>query len=134
MPLQLGDASHERGHEIRWDISCATETSEAMTQAGLLRDRGFTERSHGPGHLYFDPPVRDPNVGLFRILSESGDDLITWDRREPSQVREAYAKYNDLIKKGYRAYATNSAGKRSHRIDTFDPSLEEIILPNTIPG
>lgn len=82
-----------------------------------------------------DPPTRDPNQGLFRILSESGDDHVVWDRRDAAQVKDAYKKFNELIKKGYTAYATTSAGKKSHRIDDFDPSLEEIILvPKTIPG
>ena len=136
MPLQLGDASHSRGHVINYDPNILEQCCEARIKAEELKKQGFVERTQTPhGEIVLDPPARDPNRGLFRILSESGDDLVTWDRRDPTQVREAYAKYNELIKKGYRAYATNSAGKRSHRIDAFDPSLEEIILvPSTIPG
>jgi hypothetical protein len=135
MPLQLGDVSHERGHIIRYDEHSRKEALEAELECDRLRERGFILKKLGEGEIILDPPPRDPNKGLFRILSENGDDHVTWDRREPAQVREAYVKFKEFIDKGYRAYATNADGKKGHRIDDFDPSLEEIILvPSTIPG
>lgn len=139
MPLQLGDASHSRGHIISYDVTIQAEILQAQARADDLKKKGFIEKSHEVdgivGEIVLDPPARDPNKGLFRILSENGDDHVTWDRRDPAQVKEAYKKFKEFIDKGYRAYATNAQGKRSHRIDDFDPSLEEIVLvPSTIPG
>lgn len=135
MPLQLGDVTHEREQLILFDPQVYEEAAEARRKYKQLRKHGFTLKAREPGKLELRPPSRDPHKGLFRILSKNGDDHVVWDRRDPTQVREAYKKFSDFIKKGYTAYATTGAGKKGHRIDDFDPGLEEIILvPGTMPG
>lgn len=135
MPLQLGDDSHSRPRIIAWDATCEKQTKEAATEIEGLESKGFKAIDKKDGLVTLSPPTRDPNQGLFRILSQNGDDHVVWDRRDPAQVREAFAKFNELVKKGYTAYSTTSDGKKGHKIDTFDPGLEEIILvPSTMPG
>jgi hypothetical protein len=135
MPLQLGDASHERAQLVVWDTQSVQETLEASKKSEELQARGFTISRVDVGRIELLPPARNPNQGMFRILSQNGDDHVVWDRRDANQVREAYKKFKELKDKGYTAFATTSDGKKGHRIDDFDPSLEEIILvPNTMPG
>jgi len=135
MPLQLGGASTERPQILAFDPRSNSERAEARRMARTLESRGFSVRERSPGKIILEPPRRDPHQGVFRVLSENGDDRIVWDRRDPGQVREAFEKFGDFLKKGYTAYATLSSGKKGHRIEDFDPGMEEIILvPGTMPG
>lgn len=144
MPLQLPNVSHERGQLILFDPGVPEERRDALKRFANLRRRGFVLKKSNlkSGKIELVPPPRSEHEHLFRILSENGDDHIVWDRRDPRQVREAFTKFKDFIKQGYSAYATTSDGKKSHRIDEFDPHLEEVVLsnkevvlvPKTMPG
>lgn len=135
MPLQMGDVSSNRDQIILFDPNNLTERTEAENKAAKLMKAGFLLGEKTDSKIELLHPKRDPNQGLFRILSENGDDHVVWDRRDPQQVREAFAKFKEFQGKGYTAYATNSDGKKGHKIEDFDPGLEEIILvPSTMPG
>jgi hypothetical protein len=135
MPLVMGDASTDRPQQITFDPACPAQGREARARYKRLRKSGYRLRGREPGALLLDPPPRDPNLGVFRILSQSGDDRIVWDRRVAAQVKDAYRKFKELIGKGYTAYATLGGGKRGHKLDDFDPGLEEILMvPSTVPG
>lgn len=135
MPLQLGDVSTERPQLIMFNAEDDREVADAAARADALKLQGFVLREEEPGRIAFDPPARAPHLGVFRVLSEKGDDRIVWDRRIPAQVKEAFQKFTDFLKKGYAAYATLSTGRKGHKIESFDPGLEEIILvPSTMPG
>lgn len=100
-----------------------------------LRKRGFARVSVAPGEIVLRPPPRASHDIVFRALTENGDDVVVWDRRDPKQVKEAFKRYKELVDMGYTAYATTSDGKKGHRIDGFDPGLEEILfVPATRPG
>lgn len=135
MPLQLGDVSTERPQMILFDPASTAEVAEAVARERLLLRQGFVVRERDEGKVALDPPLRTSNIGVFRILSDNGDDRIVWDRSLPDQVRDAFKKFKELLGKGYRAYATITGGRKGHRIEDFDPGLEEILLvPGTIPG
>ena len=142
MPLQLGGNETKRPQVVVWDPSIYAETQDAMKRKNELLKQGFQVRSTEDGEIVLDPPDRDPNIGVFRILSQNGDDRVIWDRRIPSQVKEAFIKFKEFINKGYTAYVVNRAGEKSHKIEEFDPSLQEILLqaaevilvPRTVPG
>jgi len=135
MPLQLGDASTDRPHIVTWDPEVYEQVADARKQIKDLEAQGYVRGAYAPGEVVLQPPERNPNIGVFRVLSQNGDDRIVWDRTDPAQVREAYTKFNALIAKGYAAYATHSDGRKGHKIDLFDPGLQEIILvPGTVPG
>lgn len=137
MPLQLGDVSTERAQLVTWDPEVPAEVDESKQRVTELVCRGFRLLSLQRGEAHLIPPARDPHQGVMRILSQNGDDRLVWDRRAPNEVREAAQKYADLIQQGYTAYVAMSEGSRGHRIDMFDPSLEEIVLvPSNklIPG
>lgn len=140
MPLQLADASTERPKQIQWDPTLAEDWEAADRKIREYRNQGFTLRAVAgdlkrAGIAFMDPPARDPNLILFRVLSNEGDTRLVWDRREPTQVKEAYQRFKDLLDKGYTAYAVRSDGKKGSRLDEFDPLHEEIVMvPRTMPG
>jgi len=135
MPLQMGDISTHRDQIILFDPTNPLEKQEAENKAIKLLKAGFILGEKTEGKIEIKHPKRDPNQGLFRVLSENGDDHIVWDRRDPAQVREAFAKFREFQERKYTAYATTSDGKKGHKIEDFDPGLEEIILiPDTMPG
>jgi ABC-type glycerol-3-phosphate transport system substrate-binding protein len=135
MPLQLGGVDTMRPQVISWDPTIYDQLTEAAEEIKRLENQGFTIDYEEDGEARLIPPAKDPNVGVFRILSQNGDDRIVWDRRIKDQVKEAFKKFKELIAKGYAAYAATSDGNRGHKITEFDPGLEEIILiPKTVPG
>ncbi|APU88919.1 hypothetical protein Rctr197k_113 [Virus Rctr197k] len=142
MPLQLGGVETSRPAIVTWDPKVAAEVADAVKQRIALVAQGFKLRDEKEGEAVFDPPPTGPNIHVFRILSQNGDERVVWDRLDPKQVKEAYAKFKELVAKGYTAFATLASGKRGHKITEFDPGLEEVLLaskevlfvPSTIPG
>jgi predicted Rdx family selenoprotein len=129
MPLQLGGVETKRRQVVVWDEKDLTQCLDAADKIEDLLKSGFTVSSKDVGEVTLTPPARDPNIGVFRILSQNGDDRVIWDRRDAGQVKEAFEKFRELLtKKGYTAYAATEDGKRGHKITAFDPGLEEVIL------
>jgi hypothetical protein len=135
MPLQLGGVETMRPQVVTWDPNSYDQVMEAHKRISSLIDKGFELDNGADGEARLTPPKKDPHIGVFRILNQNGDDRVIWDRREPSEVKEAYKKFKELLTKGYVAYAATSDGRKGHKITEFDPGLEEIILvPHTKPG
>jgi len=138
--LQLADASTERPKQIQWDPTLHADWEEAQKTIKRYRDQGFTLREvrgdlKSSGLAVIDPPARDPNTILFRVLSDEGDTRLVWDRREPDQVKEAYVRFKELLDSGHTAFAIRSDGKKGSKLDEFDPLHEEILMvPKTLPG
>lgn len=135
MPLALGDVSTERAQLVVFDESSEAQAKEAEAQIARLKRRGFRVARRQPGAVRLVPPKRKPHQGVFRVISDNGDDRIVWDRRVAGQVRDAFQKFKDFIARGYRAYATYADGRKGPQIQDFDPSLEEVLLvPASHPG
>lgn len=140
MPLSLSDASTERPKQIQWDPTLAEDWKAADKKIRELRNQGFTLRAvvgdlQQTGVAFMDPPTRDPNTILFRVLSDEGDTRLVWDRREAAQVKEAYQRFRELLDEGHTAYVVRSDGKKGSKLDEFDPLHEEILMvPKTMPG
>jgi hypothetical protein len=142
MPLQLGGTDTMRPQLIGWDPTFYEQLIEAQKEIQKLKNQGFIIDYEKEGEARLVPPSRDPNIKVFRILSENGDDRLIWDRRIKDQVKDAFKKFKEFMKKGYSAYVTFSDGSPGHKIPEFDPSLEEILLkasevtmvPKTCPG
>ncbi len=133
--LSIGDASTERPQLISYDPANPDEARDARRRYKALRRCGFVRAVSEPGRIALAPPPRASHLGVFRVLSQNGDDRIVWDRRDPGQVREAFQKFRDFVARGYTAFATLVGGKRGHRIDDFDPGLEEVLfVGQTVPG
>ena len=137
MPLDMGGIETERPQVVVWDKTRPEQREEAETRMEELRTQGFQLVSFSAtnGVAHFMPPPRNENLGCMRILSQNGDDRLVWDRTMKDQVKEAFKKFKELMKKGYTAYAATSDGVKGHKITEFDPGLQEIILvPKTVPG
>ena len=142
MALQLGGVDTARRQEVLWDPDSHSQCVEAQQRIDELCDQGFLITEEDNGEVTLEPPERDPNICVFRILSQNGDDRVIWDRRDKSQVKEAFQKFKELLKKGYTAYVTRIDGSKGHKITEFHPGLEEILLqakeavcvPKTVPG
>ena len=135
MPLQMGGIETSRAQRVLWDASNPDESLEASDRIESLIKKGFTIQHFIDGEARLVPPPMKPNESCMRILSQNGDDRVVWDRTAKDQVKEAFKKFTELVKKGYTAYAANTNGTKGHKITDFDPGLQEIILiPKTIPG
>lgn len=135
MPLVLGGVETQRPQAVVWDPLNADEANDAAKRVADLIKQGFNLMTTVAGEALLTPPKKDPNFGVFRILSKEGDERLVWDRRAGPEIKDAYKKFNSLIASGYSAYAVNAAGQKGHKITEFDPALEEIIMvPSTMPG
>jgi len=81
-------------------------------------------------------------MGMLRIMSKRGDDRVTWDNQNiaigdteaDAAVREAKRIFDESRAKGASAFKIDT-NKFSTRIETFDPTAEQIvIIPRVVGG
>lgn len=131
MPLCLNaDPAMDLRKRIVWDPVKSEDVLEAQHRVDVLRNQGFTvvEGPFLPGEMVLEPPKRAADLFLLRILDDSGDTRIVWSRKSEQETKEARQKFEEHIKKGYRAYVCRLDGSKGRRIEDFDSLLEEIVL------
>ncbi|HWD22363.1 MAG TPA: hypothetical protein VG591_04460 [Burkholderiales bacterium] len=63
----------------------------------------------------------------FKVLDPNGHTSTTWDTGSAEDVETARQIYNDLVRRGYRAFRMDGgAGEGPKR--TFDPKEKETLL------
>lgn len=137
MPLQLNrssTAAAELPQRVQWDPQNAAARMEALGKINALMARGFTVKEQLDDEMLLVPPPRDPHQILLRILDDNGDSRLLWDRRELAECEDARQKFNDYLKKGYKAYVCRSDGSKGARVETFDALLEEVIVAPKAAG
>jgi len=137
MPLQMGGVETERPKTLVFDTECPDQAREVSEELTRLMNAGFIiDEDHDKlGEFRVLPPPRPKKMSVMRALTSKGDDRLTWDRSEPSQVKDALKRFKDFLSKGYKAFAVLANGKKGHRLDDFDPLAEEILMvPATMPG
>lgn len=136
MPLQLNNAPETaRPQLVCFDPNIASECHEAVDRIADLVKQGFIVDSKQTGEVRLLPPSLPPGHSIMRILSQNGDDRLIWDRGEPSEVKDAFKKFKELLKSGYKAFSVMSNGKKGYAMDEFDALSEEILMvPSTVPG
>lgn len=80
-------------------------------------------------------------MGVLRVLSRRGDDQVTWQAQSiltadpPAQaaVEEAERIFRQQQKRGATAFRVEG-GKPPVRIESFDPTAEEIIMVPRVVG
>ena len=81
-------------------------------------------------------------MGMLRVLSPRGDDSVSWDAQQVetadpeglAAVREAERIFREQREQGATAFRVE-AGRRSVRIDDFDPTAKEIVMiPRVVGG
>lgn len=72
---------------------------------------------------------------VLKILTDKGDERLTWDRDNGLEAMEAKKKFEEFIGKNYKAYSVDATGKKQRRIEEFDVDAEEILMvPPTVKG
>lgn len=78
-----------------------------------------------------------PKIGKLQIMGLEGDEKLTWDHSDDFQIKKARDRFNELLKKGYKAFVSKDmAGtKKGEQITEFDPTAERLIMvPQFVGG
>jgi hypothetical protein len=73
-------------------------------------------------------------MGKLRIMGAEGDRSIGWDEDNPDEVRDASKTFEEMIKKGYRAYRMTKDRSKGKSMENFDPSAENILFVPPMTG
>jgi len=128
---------------IVWDSKNKKEVEEAKKIMLDFKRKGhLILRATGEKVEYFRPYFEELIIkaekiqkNVMKILCESGDDRIVWDKEDGYEAKEAKAKFEELMGKGYKAYSVDSKGQKNRCIKEFDIDAEEILMvPPTAKG
>jgi hypothetical protein len=64
----------------------------------------------------------------FKVLDPEGHTRTTWDTSSAEEVRKARRIYDDLIRRGYRAFRMEQGGTHGTSKGRFDPQDKETLL------
>jgi len=103
---------------------------ETATQFDVKRHDGSSEKLT-EDHLR--TRVREGAL-LFEIMDHSGDVKKIWDPAKTIEVDDARRSFDDLTKKGYRAYRTNEKGDQGEQMKTFDASAGRVVFVPQMQG
>lgn len=128
---------------IVWDSRCLKQVDEAKAAVmGFVRQGYEVLLATGERMERFRPSLEEVVVKarktgrrIMKVLSENGDDRIVWDKENGYQAREAKAKFEELLGKGYKAFSVDAKGRKNKKITEFDVDAEEILMvPATSKG
>lgn len=71
---------------------------------------------------------------LFEIMDKSGDVKKIWDPSKPVEVDDARRSFEELTKKGYKAFCTNEKGDQGDQMKEFDPKAGRVIFISQMVG
>jgi len=72
---------------------------------------------------------RNKGFGMFRILDQKeGDKRLVWNRLSLGDISEAHRMFDRFIGEGLQAYRVGSDGKQGGRMESFDPTAEEVLF------
>lgn len=74
------------------------------------------------------------DMGVMAILDSTGDTRIMWDPNQKDEVDAAKKQFDDLIGKGYQAFAVKKRGGAGEKVREFDPSAGKLILARPTVG
>lgn len=128
---------------VVWDRRRMKEVEEAKQFILKYKRKGHEIlKADGSVMERFNPALEEVIIkaekfarGVMKILSDKGDERLVWDMDNGQQAMEAKKKFNDLLKKGHKAYSVDHNGKKNRRIDEFDVEAEEILMvPEVVKG
>jgi hypothetical protein len=73
-------------------------------------------------------------MGTMATLGRSGDVKTIWDPTKPDEVANARRTFDELMKKGYAAFAVKNKGDKGEQIRAFDPQAGRIIMAAPMAG
>ena len=128
---------------IVWDCTKLKEIDEAKTMVRQYRVEGHViTKVDGTPLDRFIPSLEEVIVKaqkvakrVMKILCEKGDERLVWDKENGKEAKEAKAKFEELLKKGFTAFSVDAKGKKNRKIEEFDVDAEEILMiPKTAKG
>ena len=113
---------------IVWDSRKLKEIDEAKATIRTYRAQGYViVKADGTPLDKFIPSLEEVIVkaqkvlkSVMRILCEKGDERLVWDKENGKEAKEAKAKFEELLKKGYTAFSVDFKGKKNRKIEEFD--------------
>ncbi len=74
-------------------------------------------------------------MGLQIVMDRNGDTRHEFDAQDPVALAEAERRFEQLLKRGYRAVALDGEGDRGQLIRTFDPKRQKtLFIPQLVSG
>ena len=73
-------------------------------------------------------------MGEMSVMGKEGDTKVIWDPDNEDEVATAERSYNDLIKKGFKAFSVKSRGQKGEQMDEWDPDEGKIIMVPRMAG
>lgn len=64
----------------------------------------------------------------FKVLDPNGHTRTSWDTSNPEEVEKARSIFNDLMKRGYRAFRMDGGAGESVPKSAFDPKDKETLF------
>jgi hypothetical protein len=68
------------------------------------------------------------------VLDKTGHTTHSWNSDNEAEVEAARSLFASLTGKGYRAFVGSNADKPGRRMDSFDPSVEEMTFVPQLRG
>jgi hypothetical protein len=128
---------------VVWDSSKLRQIDEAKKTIMDYRRAGYIIlKGDGNPMERFHPSLQEVVIKaqkttkrLLKILDVTGDTRITWDKENGKEAKEAKAKFEELLGKGWKAYSVDSKGNKNRKIEEFDVDAQEILMiPPTAKG
>lgn len=87
-----------------------------------------------PQEVEITPIAPPDDEGLMRVMDETGDYEVKWNRRNHVEVEAARAAFDSMKAKRYMAYKTTASGERGEVITSFDPDAQRIVFTPPMVG
>jgi hypothetical protein len=74
-------------------------------------------------------------LGEMSIMDSSGHKQLKWRTDRQDEMTTAKETFDNLIGKGYSAFASEKKMEAKHLIREFDPTMEELVMvPRNVGG
>ncbi|MGH2808243.1 MAG: hypothetical protein ACRDKT_13320 [Actinomycetota bacterium] len=73
-------------------------------------------------------------MGAMHFLNETGHATLEWDAADDASLIVAGAEFETLTETGYVPFKRDDKQQQAQRIDTFDPTADEILWLRPLQG
>ena len=73
-------------------------------------------------------------MGRMHLLNHTGHSTLEWDALDQASVDAAIAEFEKQLDSGLFPFKRDAPGGAAQRIDTFDPTAEEILWLSPLQG
>lgn len=73
-------------------------------------------------------------MGSMAVMGTEGDTKVIWTATNEDETANAKRTFDDLVKKGFAAFAVKANGDKAEQVKTFDPKAEKLILVPQMRG